>query len=578
MPFTWDLTSFFEDDVAFYKKIEDVNQMIHTVEESRDSILNDMTLLALLNKREEIREQANNILIYGSLKYYKNIKEEHCITLKKDAETFHNEVNLKLSFIDQKVLDLGLEQIKTYIHKNKDLKIYEQSLLNLFRRQEHVKNEEITKKISENCNAINELLTTYNAKLRDIHYGEIEIDGKVQEITASNFAKYMASRNRETRKQAYFSVNQSFKEEEEFFATVLNEIYGYRIENANLEQYGSVLEKSLYEENIDPEIVSTLIQVVHQKKDCIQEYLRLKARFLHIDEAHLYDFGVPLDTDVKTKYSLEEAIEIIKNALKPLGDKYLEVLDILLDGHIDAEPDEKKHQSIIFSWNTYSFMNFRGSYGDLKNLIHEIGHIVHYYLSKEKLPFLYEDSTIFVAEVASTVNEILLNRYLFNQAESKEEKFFYLSKEIENYFVYVFKQTMYTEFENALYEKRETEDLTASYLSEKYGEMIKSYYGDFVFYDEIANIEWTRLGHLYRWSYYPYKYATGLLMASMVVNGLVDEKTIKIEQYLEFLSSGSCMYPLELLKKIAIDLTDSTVMEYGFTIVENDIKELKKLF
>ena len=189
MPFTWDLTSFFEDDVAFYKKIEDVNQMIHTVEESRDSILNDMTLLALLNKREEIREQANNILIYGSLKYYKNIKEEHCITLKKDAETFHNEVNLKLSFIDQKVLDLGLEQIKTYIHKNKDLKIYEQSLLNLFRRQEHVKNEEITKKISENCNAINELLTTYNAKLRDIHYGEIEIDGKVQEITASNFAK-----------------------------------------------------------------------------------------------------------------------------------------------------------------------------------------------------------------------------------------------------------------------------------------------------------------------------------------------------------------------------------------------------
>ena len=137
---------------------------------------------------------------------------------------------------------------------------------------------------------------------------------------------------------------------------------------------------------------------------------------------------------------------------------------------------------------------------------------------------------------------------------------------------------MYTEFENALYEKRETEDLTASYLSEKYGEMIKSYYGDFVFYDEIANIEWTRLGHLYRWSYYPYKYATGLLMASMVVNGLVDEKTIKIEQYLEFLSSGSCMYPLELLKKIAIDLTDSTVMEYGFTIVENDIKELKKLF
>lgn len=345
-----------------------------------------------------------------------------------------------------------------------------------------------------------------------------------------------------------------------------------------LEQYNSILEKTLYEENIDPEIVSTLIWVVHKKKNVMQEYLKLKAEFLEIDDPHLYDFGVPLDSDLKIKYSLEEAIEIIRNALKPLGDKYLEVVDILLDGHIDTEPDENKHQSITFSWNTYSCMNFRGAYGDLKNLIHEIGHIVHYYLSKENLPFLYEVSTVFVAEVASTINEILLNRYLFSHAESKEEKFFYLSKEIENYFMYVFKQTMYTEFEDTLYKRRLTDDLTPSYLSEKYGEMIRNYYGDFVRYDEISNIEWTRLGHLYRWSYYPYKYATGLLIASIVVHNLVDEQIIGMEQYLAFLSFGSSMYPLELLKKIKIDLTDSTIMEYGFTIVENDIKELKKLF
>lgn len=578
MHLVWDLSSLIENIEKFHENIKNVKQLIEDLEMEKDVSVTESSLENLLKKREEIREIANTILVYGSLQYYKNIKDEQGTELKTIAEDLHKEVNVKLSFIDEKILKLGKEKIEDFIHQNPNLQIYRQVLDNLFRKEEHVQTGDIHVKINENSNSINALLTTYNATLRDINYGKIEVDGKTQEITASTFAKYMASRDRETRKQAYFAVNQSFKKEEETFATILNKIYGYRIENMKLEQYDSVLEKALYEENIDPEIVSTLIWVVHKKKNVMQEYLKLKAQVLGIEEAHVYDFGVPLDHDLKIKYSLEEAIAIIRNALKPLGDEYLKVVDILLDGHIDAEPDEKKHQSITFSWNTYSFMNFRGSYGDLKNLIHEIGHIVHYYLSKENLPFLYEDSTVFVAEVASTINEILLNRYLFSHAESKEEKFFYLSKEIENYFVYVFKQTMYTEFEDTLYERRLTNDLTPSYLSEKYGEMIRSYYGDFVRYDEISNIEWTRLGHLYRWSYYPYKYATGLLIASIVVHNLVDEQVIGMEQYLDFLSSGSSMYPLELLQKLKIDLTNPTIMEYGFTIVENDIKELKKLF
>lgn len=577
MHLVWNLNPLIESTEHFYENIKHVKQLIQDLEIEKDISMTESSLEYLLNKREEIREIANTILVYGSLQYYKNIKDEQSTEWKTVAESLQKEVNVRLSFIDEKILKLGKEKVKDFIEQNSNLQIYEQALDNLFRREEHVQIGDTHVKINENSHSIHELLTTYNATLRDIHYGQIEVGGKMEEITASTFAKYMAFRDREIRKQTYFIVNQSFKEQEETFATLLNTIYGYRIENAKLEKYHSVLEKALYEENIDPQIVSTLLQVVHKKKDSMQEYLKLKAQALGIDEAHVYDFGVPLDHDLKIKYSLEEAIEIIKNALKPLGEKYLEVVDILLDGHIDAEPDENKHQSITFSWNTYSFMNFRGSYGDLKNLIHEIGHIVHYYLSKEKVPFLYEDSTVFVAEVASTVNEILLNRYLFSHTDFKEEKLFYLSKEIENYFTYVFKQTMYTEFENILYERKLTDDLTPSYLSEQYGKMIKSYYGDFVSYDEVSNIEWTRLGHLYRWSYYPYKYATGLLMASIVVHNLVDEQTISIEQYLDFLSSGSSMYPLELLKKIKIDLTDPISMEYGFTIVENDIKILKKM-
>ena len=219
-------------------------------------------------------------------------------------------------------------------------------------------------------------------------------------------------------------------------------------------------------------------------------------------------------------------------------------------------------------------MNFRGAYIDLKNMIHEIGHIVNYYLSKQKQLFMYEDSTIFVGETASIVNEILLNKYLYKNAKTEEEKIFYLSKEIENYFTSVFKQTMYTEFENELYKQ---EELTDELICEKYEEIIKKYYGNDIVYDEVSNIEWTRLGHLYRWSYYPYKYATGLIIASVVVNSLVDEKNITQNQYLEFLSSGSKLYSLDLLKMINVDLTDLDVINDGFKVLEKDIAELEKV-
>lgn len=298
---------------------------------------------------------------------------------------------------------------------------------------------------------------------------------------------------------------------------------------------------------------------------------------LGIDDPHLYDFGVSLDNNLKIKYSFEEAVGIIKNALKPLGDEYLKVVDYLLNGHIDAEPSDSKHQSIIFSWHTYSFMNFRGDYVDLKNMIHELGHIVNYYLSKKNLPFIYEDSTIFVGETASIINEILLNRYLYEHAKTLEERIFYLSKEIENYFTSVFKQTMYTEFENHLYNLKLSQDLSPEILSEKYGKLIRKYYGDNIIYDEESSIEWTRLGHLYRWSYYPYKYATGLIIASVVVNSLLDKNTLSKEQYLKFLSSGSSMYSLELLKILNIDLTNPSIIENGFEVMKSDIEKLNKV-
>lgn len=573
----WNLQGIFANNQSFYDEITNVKRLLEDIKKYEATELDSTLLLNLLDKKWKIKEISNNILIYGSLMYYKNVNDDECIELKRVAETFNNDVNTILKFIDRKILDLGFEKVSSFIVENPKLEIYKLSLYNLFRLEEHIQSDEINQKIKENNDCINEQLSIYNNLLRDIEYGSINVDGEEVKITSYNFAKYISSRDRETRKQAYFVVNNAFQKEKDNFANLLNRIYGFRIENSILEKYNSVLEKILFEENINPEIISKLIESVNNNLGLIQKYLKIKSDLLEIEEPHLYDFGVPLDSNLKIKYSLEEAKEIILKALEPLGQEYIEVVKTLFDGHIDAELNENKHQSITFSWHTYSFMNFRGAYIDLKNMIHEIGHIVNYYLSKKEQPFIYEDSTIFVGETASIVNEILLNRYLYKNANTEEEKIFYLSKEIENYFSSVFKQTMYTEFENDLYKIRTNSELTSEILCERYFNILKKYYGNNITYDEIANTEWTRLGHLYRWSYYPYKYATGLLMASVVVDSLVDKKSLSKEDYIKFLSAGSSQYSLDLLKILNIDLINTNIIESGFNVMAEDIKELQKV-
>ena len=573
----WNLQGIFANNQSFYDEITNVKRLLEDIKKYEATELDSTLLLNLLDKKWKIKEISNNILIYGSLMYYKNVNDDECIELKRVAETFNNDVNTILKFIDRKILDLGFEKVSSFIVENSKLEIYKLSLYNLFRLEEHIQSDEINQKIKENNDCINEQLSIYNNLLRDIEYGSINVDGEEVKITSYNFAKYISSRDRETRKQAYFVVNNAFQKEKDNFANLLNRIYGFRIENSILEKYNSVLEKILFEENINPEIISKLIESVNNNLGLIQKYLKIKSDLLEIEEPHLYDFGVPFDSNLKIKYSLEEAKEIILKALEPLGQEYIEVVKTLFDGHIDAELNENKHQSITFSWHTYSFMNFRGAYIDLKNMIHEIGHIVNYYLSKKEQPFIYEDSTIFVGETASIVNEILLNRYLYKNANTEEEKIFYLSKEIENYFSSVFKQTMYTEFENDLYKIRTNSELTSEILCERYFNILKKYYGNNITYDEIANTEWTRLGHLYRWSYYPYKYATGLLMASVVVDSLVDKKSLSKEDYIKFLSAGSSQYSLDLLKILNIDLINTNIIESGFNVMAEDIKELQKV-
>lgn len=577
MTLKWNLDELFKDDNEFYEEIENIKKLLEDIQKYREITLDENSLFEILSKKWEIKEKANNVLVYGSLKYYQNVNSEECKKLKSDAEEFNNEVNQELNFVENKIIDLTRDVVNGFIEKNPKLSNFSHYLDNLYRKEEHIQDDETSSKIKNNLNEINEELKKYNNALSELKYGEVEIDGKIVEITSSNLPPLLSSRNRETRKKVYFAINESLNDKGALFASILDTIFKKRIENSHLEGFDSVLNKVLFDENIDPSIIDSLINAVHGNLSLLHEYYKVKTNPLDIDKPHMYDLDVPLSNDLEIRFTTEEAIEIIRGAFKPLGEEYLKVVDCLLDGHIDAELDENKHDSITFSWHTYSFMNFRGRYIDLKNMIHEIGHIVNYYLSKKELPFIYEDSTVFVGETASIVNEILLNRYLYEHAETDEERIFYLSKEVDNYITSVFKQTMYTEYEKILYDYSEGNTFSPEFLSSEFEKLVKEYYGDGIEYEDIKNNSWMRLGKLYRWSYYPYKYATGLIMASVVVDMILNKKTLSSKDYVKFLSLGSSLYSLDLLKTIGIDLSNEDIIKNGFKVMEEDIERLKDL-
>lgn len=571
----WNLEELFKAEEEFYKEIESIKKELEAIKQYESIELNQNNLLELLDKKWKIKERTNNILVYGSLRYYKNINDKQTIKLKTIAETLNSEVDKSLNFIDLKILELGKEKLERFIKENQNLKTYELYIDNLFRMQEHIEDEKTNEKIKQNNDRINELLTKYNTLISEMKFDTIEENGEQIEVNSGNYSKLLQSNNQQTRRQAYLSVDKAYKEKQQEFFEILKEIYELRIENSKLEKYDSVLEKVLTKENIDKKTIETLISSVNKNLSLIHEYLNIKSRLNNIKTPHIYDFGLQ-PNNINVEYTLEGAIEIIKTTLEPLGQEYMEVVDTLLNGHIDTILDENKHQSITFSWHTYSFLNYKNRYIDLKNLIHELGHIVNYYMSMHKQPFIYEDSTIFVGETASLANEILLNRYLYENSKTKEEKLFYLIKQIENYFTSVYKQTMYTEFESKIYELINSNSLTPERINEEYINLIKKYYGNNIDYSDASCVEWIRLGHLFRWSYYPYKYATGLIISSIPVNELLDTKTLTKEEYIEFLSSGSNAYSLDLLKKLKIDLTDNSIIEDGFKVLEKSINQLNK--
>jgi oligoendopeptidase F len=315
--------------------------------------------------------------------------------------------------------------------------------------------------------------------------------------------------------------------------------------------------------------------------ELIYDYMDIRKKLLKLDELHMYDIYVDLVENKNNKIPFEKGKEILFEALKPLGDKYLSDLNKAFDEKwIDIYPSEGK-RSGAYSWGCYDsypylLLNYNDTVDAVSTMGHELGHSMHSYYSK-KQNYVDSNYPIFLAEIASTVNEVLINDYLYKNAKTKEEKIFYLTDFLETVRTTIYRQTMFAEFEMIMHEKEQNGiPLTEDELSNTYYDLNKLYYGDNVISDDLIRYEWSRIPHFYT-PFYVYKYATGLSAALSIASRILDGDEKTKENYLEFLSSGGNNYPLEILKKVDVDMTTSKSIEEALSMFKEKLENLKEL-
>ena len=333
-------------------------------------------------------------------------------------------------------------------------------------------------------------------------------------------------------------------------------------------------------ENITEDIYNNLINKVNERINISHKYIDLRKKVLNLDELHMYDIYVPL-VDLNKKYTFEESLEIVKKALAPLGEKYISDLTELINSNCIDVYHNKNKQTGAYSWGSYDtlpyvLLNFEGTFNDVSTIAHELGHSMHSLYSKTNNPYHDSQYTIFLAEIASTVNEILLNKYMFNNSKTKEEKQFYLNNLLEMLRTTLIRQTMFAEFVKDMYEKEASGTiLTEEEISNAYLELNKKYYGEDIISDDEIRLEWARISHFYK-GFYVYKYATGISIACRIVHDILENKEGALENYIKLLSSGGSDYSLNLLKLVNIDIASDDTIDKALDLFDETIDEFLK--
>lgn len=582
----WDLSLIYKTEKDFENELEITKNLIleyrkkyenHTMDNANvfyNSIIDSL----------EISRKLDKLYVYASMKSDEDVSNNDNQELKNKVINLYDLATANMFFVDTELLKEDYAKIEKFYQDEPKLLEHEVNIKDTFRYKKHTLSDIEEKLLSNISKAFGNDEQTYGYLTdSDMTFGTIKNeDNKEVELTDTNYSIYIKSKDRRVRKEAFDALYNHYKQFKNTITSTFDGSIKQSVSIAKLRKYNSAFEASLFKDEISIDVYNTLVNTIHENLNIFHKYYDLKKKVLNLDEFHLYDVYVEMVKDYDKKYSFDEAKQIVINALSVLGNDYIETFKKAFDEKwIDIYPNKNKRGGAYsggsYDTKPYILLNYQGTLNDVSTLAHEGGHSMHSYYTRTNQPIQYGDYPIFVAEVASTVNEILLAKYMLKNSTSKEEKLVILNQLLELFKGTIYRQVMFSEFEKYAYDLVENDDvITSDKLCDKYYQLNKLYFGDNVVVDDLIRYEWEKVPHFY-YNFYVYKYATGISAACKIVDGILNNEKDALDNYLNMLKSGSRQNPLDTLKIAGVDMTDKEVYESAIKMFDETIEEFKTL-
>lgn len=579
----WKLEDLFPSQQAWDQEYQLVKEQLGKIAAYHGKLTNASAVKECFVLEDEISLHTERLYVYANMHHHEDTAEPTYQSLSEKSKKLSVDANEALSFITPEILALSDEQLDQFIN-DAELSKYKFTLTEMKRQKAHVlsKGEEaLLAQVGNIAQAPNTIFSMLNNA--DLKFPKVKDEhGNEAELTHGSYIQFLESHDREVRKNAFQTVYATYGKQKNTLAATLNANITKNIFYARARKYPSVLEMSLYRDNIPKEVYTNLIDTIHEHLPLMHHYMNLRKKLLKVDQVHMYDLFAPLVEEFKMDITFEQAKEMVKESLKPLGEQYLTDLQHGFDdGWIDVYENEGK-RSGAYSWGAYGthpyvLLNHKDNLNSMFTLTHEMGHALHSFYSDTNLDYRDAQYTIFLAEVASTLNEALLMNYMLKKSDDPKMKMYLLTYYADQFRTTVFRQTMFAEFEKIVHERTEQgEALTPQELSKIYYDLNVQYYGKEMCVDQDIEMEWARIPHFYT-SFYVYKYATGFSAATSFAKQILDEGAPAVDRYLGFLKSGGSDYSINILKRAGVDMSSPQPIREAMDVFKQLIEDMEQL-
>ncbi len=582
---TWDVEAIFATNEAWEAEFKSLQEEMPNLQQFKGQLsVSSAKLFECLSYQNELSMRIGKLYVYAHLKNDQDTTNSFYQGLNDRASTLATQFSNYSSFIIPELLSIPEEKINEFVEENDDLKVYKHALDETNRQRPHVlseKEEALLAQVSEVTQSPANTFGMLNNA--DIKFPTIKDEnGEEVEITHGRYIRFLESSDGRVRRDAFKAVFETYGKFKNTLASTLSGNVKKNLFNSKVRNYRSARLAALDKNNIPEIVYDQLIDTINDHLHLLHRYVALRKKALNLNEIHMYDLYTPIVKDVKMEIPYEEAKELVTKGVEPLGEEYVTIIkEGFANRWVDIEENVGKrsgaYSSGTYGTMPYILMNWQDNVNNLFTLAHEFGHSVHSYYSRKTQPYHYSGYSIFVAEVASTCNEALLNDYLLKVTEDKKKKLYLLNHFLEGFRGTVFRQTMFAEFEKLIHEKAANgEPLTPELLTTTYYELNKKYFGDDIVIDEEIGLEWARIPHFY-YNFYVYQYATGYSAATALSKQILEEGEPAVARYIDFLKAGSSDYPIEVLKRAGVDMTSPEPIKEALAVFEKTLTEMEQL-